>query len=677
MKILNLDSLKAHIDIVEIISHFIVLRRQGRNYVATCPFHNEKTGSFIVSQTKNMYYCFGCHAGGDAIKFVMDYSRVEFQDAVFQIANILNLHVEAKDGIFKDVTEEYYTCNQVFLDYIMANSNIIESYVLKRGITQEVFKEFKLGFAGESFEIIKALNSVNQLAKPNVMQDAPTPLPPSAQGEGNVMNPPSLAKGGLGGGYKHSQTTQNINVDKTHKITDSIINKTACTLGLITDTKNGYISYFYRRLIIPIFDTLGRIVGFSGRVLKDLQNSNSPKYINSKESKIYKKKHILYGFHVAKHALSQQKTNKEIYIVEGYFDVLALHSAGIKHAVGLCGTALTKEHIALLQKYECNICLSLDSDSAGKLALKRSIELLLSFEIYKACVLDFNSIYKDCNDILLHEKEKLLNPKKIPIIEYYIKAFIFEKFNSTESTQNTNTQTTLSIEKRNDILKECVAFLNTIQSGFIRDEYFIFASKLFGFNLRVDKNTHNKHSQTKHINQDANQQNTQRYHPKHSQYYKSQNTQRYHSQHSQYRYKQHKYKQDASLQIKDTSQHNIIVNNDVLELQLLKSAFRDKDRIALLNYYTTEADFFNKDAYNAIIKNEFNQQLAHIIMNDAILEYENNYFFSKDLSLFLKSKTKASLRTLKINTKKANIEIKEKDSIFWELIKDARAKLLL
>ncbi len=608
MNILNLDSLKSHINIVDIISHFLVLQKQGRNYTTCCPFHNEKTPSFIINEIKGMYYCFGCHVGGDAFKFIQDYCKVDFLEATLQIANIINFHLEIKEAKPGFITnKDIIGCNETFLNYCISNSQVIESYVLKRGITKEVMQGFKIGFAGENFEIIKAL--------------------------------------------------QNNNIDS----------KLALQAGLIQDTNNGFISYFSRRLIIPIFDSIGKIIAFSGRViaLKDKEFIKTAKYINSKESLIYKKKHTLYGLHKAKETILKKK---EIYIVEGYFDVLALHSVGITQSVALCGTALTKEHIALLKKYDCNICLALDSDNAGLLAIKRSIELLLSYEIYTSYILDFGSSYKDCNDILLKEKDKLLNPKKIPIIEFYIRNFIYKKF-SQNQTNNT-------IEYKDSIIKELKTFLQTIKSEFIKNEYLKFASHLFGFNI-----------ESKTLTQTQTQINV----PLH-----------YINNQSQKQYFQNTQKaitagfQKAPLAggfstpplpcgVKNPSQqrynpsqkqninNNLIDTYNNLESMLLKSAFNDEDKILLLLYYTDKDDFYNKEAYNAVVKKSYNEQIAKIIMNDAIFEYENIDSFTLDLSKFLKLQAKKRLKANK--TKDLNVIISQ--DIKFNFLKDIRKKLLM
>lgn len=610
MNILNLDSLKSHINIVDIISHFLVLQKQGRNFTTCCPFHNEKTPSFIVNEIKGMYYCFGCHAGGDAFKFVQDYCKVDFLESCMQIANIINFHLEIKESkpgfaTSKDIIE----CNQAFLNYCISNSQVIESYVLKRGITKEVMQDFKIGFAGENFEIIKAL--------------------------------------------------QNNNIDS----------KLALQAGLIQDTNNGFISYFNRRLIIPIFDSIGKIIAFSGRViaLKDKEFIKTAKYINSKESLIYKKKHTLFGLHKAKETILKKK---EVYIVEGYFDVLALHSVGITQSVALCGTALTKEHIALLKKYDCNICLALDSDNAGLLAIKRSIELLLSYEIYTSYILDFESSYKDCNDILLKEKDKLLNPKKIPIIEFYIRNFIYKKF-SQNQTNNT-------IEYKDSIIKELKAFLQTIKSEFIKNEYLKFASRLFSFNIESNLLTNKTQTQNIQNSQNNYLQKTQKA-PFAGGYQKA-----------DVGYQKAPFAGGFSItplrgRIKNPSQqrynpsqkqninNNLIDTYNNLESMILKSAFNDEDKIMLLLYYTDKDDFHNKEAYNAVVTKSYNEQIAKIIMNDAIFEYENIDSFILDLNKFLKLQAKKRLKVNK--TKDLNVIISQ--DIKFNFLKDIRKKLLM
>ena len=406
--ITNIESLKNQMDIVEIISTYLPLKKSGANFSANCPFHAEKTGSFVVSPAKQIFNCFGCGKGGDAITFVKEYRHLEYIEAIEEIARIMHFSLEYKSVKKSDNANEV---NHKFLEYCTKNAESIKDEVLKRGFSEDIIKEFKLGYSGEDFEIRNAI------------------------------------------------------YDKEN----------AVKLGLLHDTPNGYKSMFAKRLIIPIFNAGNICVGFSGRALKSQQK---PKYINSKESSIYKKRQVLYGFNIAKEYI---KAKKEAIIVEGYFDVMSLHNLGYKNSVGVCGTAFGREHIALIKKYDSDIdiILALDNDTAGLEATKRAIYTLLENEIYKSYVLKIESKQKDFNDIMLHDRAALKSMKKIPIIIFLLKD-IYKRLNANNS---------LSIEDRAKIAKEAISVLEKIKDNYIKIEYHKYAIKLFGFdigNLRLD-----------------------------------------------------------------------------------------------------------------------------------------------------------------------------------------------
>ncbi|WP_052099988.1 DNA primase [Helicobacter bilis] len=307
----NIDELKEQINIVDIISHYLPLKKNGSNYTACCPFHTEDTASFMVSPTKQIYHCFGCLVGGDAIKFVMQLQKIDYIEAIKEIANIIGFKLIYKNGKLDSLMQD----NEIFLDYALSNQQHIMQIALNRGISEAVIKEFCIGYGGEDFEI------------------------------------------------------RNLSENK----------KEALQSGILFESNNGYKSMFSKRLIIPIFDANGKCVAFSGRSLDSKQN---PKYINSKQTKLYNKSKILFGYDKAKKHIAKEKS---VYIVEGYFDVLALHTMGFKNSVGICGTAFTKEHIALLTKYDdISINLALDNDSAGMSATLRAINILIQYELYNS-----------------------------------------------------------------------------------------------------------------------------------------------------------------------------------------------------------------------------------------------------------------------------------------------------
>ena len=485
--ITNIEELKIHIQIVDIVQHYIPLRKSGSNYVCCCPFHDEKTPSFMVNPSKNIFYCFGCNKGGDAISFVKEYSKVGFNEAIEEIAGIIGFTLEYAKGKNDNSLE----INQEFLEYCKERSTQIKDFCLKRGITEDIIQDFQLGYSGENFEIR------------NIISDS----------------------------------------------------KRAIQLGLLYETPNGLKSAFAKRLIIPIFNANGTCVGFSGREL----TKSHAKYINSKESKIYKKKTILYGFNIAKKHIIE---TKEAFIVEGYFDVMALHVLGYKNSVGICGTALSKEHIAMLTKYDdISILLALDNDKAGLQATKKAIYVLLQHEIYKSYVIRINTKCKDFNDVLLYDRKALDSMQKIPII-----AFMLQDMYARLYTHN------LSIENKALIIKECKNFLNTIQDQYIKKEYMEYANNLFGF--IIDKTT-----------------------------------------------------------ITHKRQNTTIPNNIILS-RVLKAAYNNKEYIQILQQFTKREYFTGlEDCYNEIMecRDSISPNVANIIYNEYILEYQNMQEFLDDV----------------------------------------------
>lgn len=399
--ITNLDDLKSQIDIHTIISHYLPLKKNGANYICCCPFHGENTASFVVSVSKQIYHCFGCDAGGDAIKFVKEYKNIGYVEALQEIAGIIGFTLTYSNNKYDDSKE----ANEAFLNHCIRNSKHIEQIVFKRGFNKDIIESFSLGYSGESLEIKKLYNDLSIPIK----------------------------------------------------------------LGILHDTNNGVKSMFARRLIIPIFNANGNVVGFSGRAIDFKAN---PKYINSKEGS-YQKKHILYGFNIAKKYILEKK---EVIITEGYFDVMALHALDFKHSVGVCGIALTKEHIALIKRYD-NIAINLafDNDNAGREATKRAIKLLIEYECYKSYVIKLESKQKDFNDIMLHDRLAIQSMKKIPIIIYILKD-IHTRLYASDS----------SIEERSVIVKEVKAFLESIKDSYIQKEYLGYARELFGFDFNIN-----------------------------------------------------------------------------------------------------------------------------------------------------------------------------------------------
>ncbi len=325
----TIEEVRSAANIVDLISNYIQLRKRGKNFIGLCPFHNEKTPSFTVSEEKQIFHCFGCHAGGNAYKFLMDYKNISFVEAVQEVADFVGVKLDFTNedvSAAQSELEKYYELNIVAAKFFSENllksdeGIIARDYLKKRGIKPKTQKIFGLGFA---------LNSWDSL-------------------------------------LNHLKSKQeNLEI--------------AQMLGLI-DSKNGgkFYDKFRGRIIYPIFSPNGRVIAFGGRVFQG--EENIAKYLNSPESSIYVKGKSLYGLY---HSTDEiRKLNKAI-LVEGYMDLIALYQHNIKNVVASSGTALTDEQVRLLSRYTKNIVVIFDADEAGAKASMRSIEILLKqdFEV--------------------------------------------------------------------------------------------------------------------------------------------------------------------------------------------------------------------------------------------------------------------------------------------------------
>ncbi|MDL1963798.1 MAG: DNA primase [Deltaproteobacteria bacterium] len=312
-------------DIVDIISELILLKKVGRNYVGLCPFHTEKTPSFTVSPEKQIFYCFGCGTGGNVFNFLMNYEGLSFFETAKMLASRYGIEIpvqamssEQKRRISE--RESLLAVNKQAMDFFNhsllsdAEGKIALEYLKKRGMGEDTIAIFNLGFAPAGWD-----NVINYFSKKNISHEL-------------------VEKSGL------------------------IIKR---------EGKKGYYDRFRNRIIFPIFDVSRQVSGFGGRVMDD----SLPKYLNSPETYVYNKSRSLYGLHIAKEHCRASET---VYIVEGYFDLLALHQHGILNSVATLGTSLTQEHVRILRGFvgkNGRFVLVYDSDAAGIKAAERSIKV--------------------------------------------------------------------------------------------------------------------------------------------------------------------------------------------------------------------------------------------------------------------------------------------------------------
>ncbi len=322
----KIEEIRSSANILDVISGYVQLSKRGRNFIGLCPFHHEKTPSFTVSEEKQIYHCFGCHAGGNVFKFLMEYKNISFIEAVTEVADMVGIKLDMDEGNYSEEQseqEKLYEINVIAAKFFSNTlfkedaGEIGRKYFDGRKINLQTQRAFGLGFAPDSWD-----KMVSHLKSNGV----------------------DLIK--------------------------------AKDLGLI-DAKDGGSFYdkFRGRVIFPIFSPNGRVIAFGGRILE--KSDRAAKYLNSPESLIYHKRRSLYGLSHAKDEI--RKLNKVI-LVEGYMDLISLYQHGIQNVVASSGTALTDEQVQLLSRFTKNITVLFDSDVAGQKASMRSIEILLKQE---------------------------------------------------------------------------------------------------------------------------------------------------------------------------------------------------------------------------------------------------------------------------------------------------------
>ena len=321
----TIEEVKLRADIVDVVSEYVVLRKRGKDFVGLCPFHDEKSPSFTVSQTKQMYYCFGCQAGGNAIKFVMELGKRSFADVVLDLARRYQVPVQTLEPEQRQELQRQLSLREQLYE-VLASSAQFYQHALRQSQGQKA---------------LQYLQSNRQFKEETIQQF------------------------GLGYAPAGWETLYRYLVDDKHYPVQ-ILEKA----GLIKPRKEGggYYDVFRDRLMIPIRDVQGRIIAFGGRTLTDEQ----PKYLNSPETELFSKGKTLFALDQAKGGISQLD---QAVVVEGYFDAIALHAAGINNAVASLGTALSLEQVRLILRYteSKQLVLNFDADKAGTNATERAI----------------------------------------------------------------------------------------------------------------------------------------------------------------------------------------------------------------------------------------------------------------------------------------------------------------
>lgn len=427
-----IERIKEQNDIVDIISEKVKLKHSGRNYLGLCPFHNEKTPSFSVSVDKQIYKCFGCGEAGNVITFVMKTKGLSYVESIEYLAEKANISIEqGKDKKVKDKKDILYKINVEAARFFFnnLNNNLKEKeYFLKRGITQVTIRRFGLGYSLNNWE--ELLSFLKR------------------KGFSNEL----VSEAGLA----------------------------------IAKDKGGFYDRFRNRVMFPVFDHRGKVIGFGGRVLDD----SKPKYLNSPETQIFSKRTNLYGLNFA------IKDNKDrcLVIVEGYMDCISLHQVGITNVVASLGTALTVNQARLLKRYADTAIIAYDADIAGQNATLRGLDVL------KGVGLDVKVLtVPDGKDpdgyVRIHGKEEFLKliSNSVPLIDYKLNRAKENKnlFKETDLIQYAKEVTEI-VEDLNPIEQDIYIKKVSEQTGIKEQSFYDSVKKLNNKEIQSNKKVNSK-----------------------------------------------------------------------------------------------------------------------------------------------------------------------------------------
>ena len=431
-----IEKIKDSLDIVDVISKYVILKKTGRNYQGLCPFHGEKTPSFVVTPDKQIFKCFGCGEGGDVLTFLMKINNQTFNEVIQEQAVALGIELPKFDvknaQVHKAERERLYDAMELAVKYfknnLQSNQKALE-YLEKRGINEVAIGKFSLGLAPKgNFEL------------------------------------------------KNYLTNLGFTVDELSKA------------GLVYEKDGNFLDRFRNRIIIPIKDVNSNTVAFGARAIIDGQ---MPKYINSPESSIYNKSSILFAMNRAKDAIKEKDS---VIFMEGYFDVISAHLAGVENAVATCGTALTPQHIKLISRYcpSRRIYLAFDTDSAGKKAIEHGADVIKNIFNSLGDVKQYDSNFHNndnvCEIRVVQEiqgkdpdeyirefggEEYLKKVEKAPLLLDYQLQQVYSSLEAKLSPQ----------EKSNYVI-QIAEILSQIKNPVILDEYI----KVASFKLDVSEN---------------------------------------------------------------------------------------------------------------------------------------------------------------------------------------------
>lgn len=427
----KINKIRQSVDIVEVIGNYLPLHKKGKGYWALCPFHDDKDPSLSISSELQIYRCFVCNHSGNVFGFLMDYLKISFIEAVKICADKAGIDVSELDAYtntapvneqYKDLYTMHQEANKIYQLFLKSKDGIrAKEYLEKRHINDDVIKRFQIGFAPNADMLYKAFTQLN-------------------------IHQVDMARS-----------------------------------GLIIESNSRYYDRFKDRIMFPIWNQNGQIIGFSGRIYTP--KDDQAKYMNSPESEIFIKGQTLYNYHLCKEAVKKEGF---VYVLEGFMDVIALYKAGIENAVAIMGTALTKDHLLMLRKLTDTVHLCLDGDKAGQDAMFKAGKVLKNFGFQVRVIMIKQNM--DPDELLENfGREGLINNLKSHIS--YLE-FLIEYYFSRSHMEN--------YDERKNFLEKVCASLSDLSDPLDIDYYSTLVSHKSGFSKEV---VYSKISQNKPINE--------------------------------------------------------------------------------------------------------------------------------------------------------------------------------
>lgn len=422
-------AVKRQISIVNVIGGYIALKKKGNKFWGCCPFHNEKTASFTVSEEKGFFYCFGCHAGGDAISFLMRIRQLTFAEVIKDLAEQFNIPLPQEiSGV------QHEKLDTLELAMLQANKQALvfyqrclvetnpqsakaRAYLQKRGINLEIIEKFSLGLSSDNWQDL-------------------------------------------------------YNFLKHNKFSDDLLKQ----VGLVGQAQSGrYYDKFRQRIMIPIFNNKGEVIAFGGRVLVD---TDSPKYLNSQETKVFNKRKTLYALNVAQSEIKKQGFGL---LVEGYMDAISMHTYGFNNTVASLGTAFSIEQARLLGRYARKVLFAYDNDSAGIQATIRAIDIARENFLQAKVVLLAPA--KDPDEFLQKYGKQELEKR----IENSVDAVVYQIEQTIKLNQNNN-----SLQEKVEILAKVLEFVKKCENSLEIDSYLQTIASGLLIDIAIVKSEYNK-----------------------------------------------------------------------------------------------------------------------------------------------------------------------------------------